>query len=85
MKPSLLQAINDRLRAARHIDGKGAGGFHQFARISVLIDDNGDLGRIEIQRHVPCSGHDVAVFAVRGGDEDGGAVVEEAVGLIYRD
>lgn len=71
-----------RLCATRHVNGKGAGGFHQFARVGVLVDDDGDLGRVEIQRHVPGGCHDVAVFAMGGGDEDGGTVVEEAVGYV---
>ena len=45
--------------------GKFAGCLDQLARIGCFVHNNGDLGRVEIDRHIPCSCHDVSFSFMR--------------------
>jgi len=62
-----------------------AAAFDQGARARGLVEHDGNLGRREIKRAGPGGGHGVALARVLGRDQHGGAVVEQAVGLVQRD
>ena len=64
------------------LHGKEAAALDQRTRARGLVEHHADLGRCEIERAGPGSAHGIALARMLGRDDDCGAVVEQAVGLV---
>ena len=66
---------------ARDINHKFTASFDQLAGIGVLVDDDRNLRRVEIQGHDPGGRHGVSVVTMSAGNQRDWTMVEEQVGL----
>ena len=73
------------LRRERHMHGEVAALLDEAAGVGGSVDDGGDFGWREVEEANLGGAHGVLAPLVRGGEDDGRAVVEQAVGFVEGD